>query len=75
MAACPECGGQGIDTSHVGRPTARCEWCRGTGRVPSILERLRQETREETIREQNMLADEYDMLPEIEYREARWRHP
>ena len=32
--ACPDCGGQGIDTSWASRPTARCDRCDGTGRVP-----------------------------------------
>lgn len=40
-----------------------------------ILAQVRQEAREDAIREQNMLADEYDMLPVVEHVEPRWRHP
>ena len=34
--ACPDCGGQGIDTSWASRPTAKCETCDGSGRIPLV---------------------------------------
>ncbi len=35
--ACPDCGGQGIDTGWSGRPTLKCDRCAGTGRVDLVV--------------------------------------
>lgn len=35
--ACPDCGGQGVDTSWAGRTTSKCDLCEGSGRVEPVV--------------------------------------